>query len=188
MASDEGKDFAEVGPWVVEWCVSGYQSGSFHVDTLSSAITNNVDCLMRRRNDMGFDPWIIVGIFDNPDEASAFGVKLQTLREADRVGNLSDDNRIVKLAQLPDNIEYLRSLPYAQYLETPYWRSVRRAVIERALFRCQLCYAEGELHVHHRTYDRRGAELASDVLVLCRECHDAFHDRRSVAKGRERER
>jgi 5-methylcytosine-specific restriction endonuclease McrA len=31
------------------------------------------------------------------------------------------------------------------------------------------------LDVHHRTYERRGAEKAEDVIVLCRRCHELFH-------------
>jgi len=71
---------------------------------------------------------------------------------------------------------YLRSLPYEQYLQTEHWReNVRPAAIERADHRCQLCNGDRGLHVHHNTYDRLGAELPSDVVVLCNQCHWHHH-------------
>jgi hypothetical protein len=32
-----------------------------------------------------------------------------------------------------------------------------------------------DLQVHHRTYERRGAELADDLVVVCRQCHEIHH-------------
>ena len=31
------------------------------------------------------------------------------------------------------------------------------------------------LEVHHRTYERLGEELASDLTVLCNRCHHVHH-------------
>lgn len=72
----------------------------------------------------------------------------------------------------------LRMMPYPLYLATSHWREVREAALERARYRCQLCgRANDTLEVHHNTYERRGAELPSDVLTLCRRCHEDFHAR-----------
>ena len=70
-----------------------------------------------------------------------------------------------------------RSLPYMQYLRLPWWRHIRQTAIDAAGGRCQLCNAAGELHVHHRTYDRLGNEDLSDLTVLCKHCHAKFHDK-----------
>jgi hypothetical protein len=70
---------------------------------------------------------------------------------------------------------------YAAYLETPHWHKTRKAALERAEHRCQICNTmAGELHVHHRTYVRcPGHERSADLTVLCETCHDRFHDRLS---------
>lgn len=47
--------------------------------------------------------------------------------------------------------------------------------IRKAGERCQLCNRGGELHVHHRTYERFGAEMEDDLTVLCAGCHDLYH-------------
>lgn len=72
-------------------------------------------------------------------------------------------------------IQHLRTMPYAEYLQTPHWHGKRNAALQAAKYRCQTCYAKGELHVHHRTYERRGCEALSDLTVLCKQCHETFH-------------
>jgi hypothetical protein len=60
-----------------------------------------------------------------------------------------------------------------QFLELAHL--LRAGALGRAAGRCQLCGVAGNLNVHHNTYKRRGAELPSDVIALCRSCHAKFH-------------
>ena len=78
---------------------------------------------------------------------------------------------------LDSRVEVLATMPYRDYLQTPEWQEVRRAALERAGYRCQVCNAATPLDVHHRTYERRGHEHPSDVIALCRTCHELFHFR-----------
>lgn len=68
-------------------------------------------------------------------------------------------------------IEQLRSMPYEEYLKTPHWQRMRKRAIERAGCRCQKCPSNDRLDVHHLIYARLGAELFSDLEVLCHRCH-----------------
>lgn len=78
----------------------------------------------------------------------------------------------------------LSLMPYAEYLKTAHWQSVRRDAAARAKNRCQLCNSRKKpLDTHHRTYERRGFEAPEDVIVLCRTCHGKFHDK--LPKGGE---
>jgi hypothetical protein len=78
----------------------------------------------------------------------------------------------------------LRTMPYREYLRTAHWQRCRDLALKRAGYACQLCNGRGELHVHHRTYERRGAEIDADLIVLCKRCHQRFHDlTRSGADG-----
>ena len=75
-------------------------------------------------------------------------------------------------------IQALRAMPYDVYLKTPYWLDLRRRMIHKAGNQCQVCKKSGVgavLNVHHRSYDRLGEELPSDLMVLCRECHSTHH-------------
>lgn len=76
----------------------------------------------------------------------------------------------------------LRTMPYRDYLKTPHWKATRQRALERADRRCQLCGSSERLEVHHNTYANRGNEHDSDVIVLCDPCHEAFHDRRKLAR------
>lgn len=71
---------------------------------------------------------------------------------------------------------------YAQYLESPEWRTLRARVIERDE-RCRRCFLPGEV-VHHLTYERIGAERLGDLFFLCTSCHEEAH--RTKARLRRR--
>lgn len=68
-------------------------------------------------------------------------------------------------------------MPYAEYLQTPEWRTTRDAALRRADFRCELthCGSKVALQVHHRVYERLGEEVPEDLTVLCLVCHDQWH-------------
>lgn len=69
----------------------------------------------------------------------------------------------------------LRSMTYTKYLQTNHWKGLRRFMLRR--FKCcQNCGRDCGLHVHHKTYKRRGREDAlADLAVLCASCHHSFH-------------
>lgn len=71
----------------------------------------------------------------------------------------------------------LKNMKYDKYLKTLHWKTRRKEALKAANNKCQLCGSGGELHVHHKNYDRRGEELAEDLIVLCKECHAKHHDK-----------
>jgi 5-methylcytosine-specific restriction endonuclease McrA len=68
----------------------------------------------------------------------------------------------------------LRSMPYAEYLQTEHWNEVRLVAIKRYLNQC-LCGKDAK-DAHHVNYDRKGFERPEDVIALCRECHTLWHE------------
>lgn len=97
------------------------------------------------------------------------------------------DDFIARLEQYVQAIreEYAQSLhdmDYKVYLLTPHWKRLREQALGRARHRCQVCNASSLLNVHHRTYERRGFELDHDLIVLCNDCHQLFHEHRKLAK------
>jgi 5-methylcytosine-specific restriction endonuclease McrA len=72
-------------------------------------------------------------------------------------------------------IQFLRRLPYREYLRTAHWERVRTLALERARQACALCPATRRLEVHHRSYARKGFEQPEDVIVPCTECHGRHH-------------
>ena len=56
---------------------------------------------------------------------------------------------------------------YDQYLKSEKWERKRKQALFYARYRCQICNAKGEIHVHHRVYENLGNEPLSDLVVLC---------------------
>lgn len=74
---------------------------------------------------------------------------------------------------------------YRAYLNSDAWKVKADAAKERAGQRCQICNAQRGstvLDAHHRTYERLGNELDGDLVVLCRICHDTFHQAGKLAR------
>lgn len=67
-------------------------------------------------------------------------------------------------------------LSYSEYLKTEWWQQRRAKALAYAEHRCQVCNSDKRPEVHHRTYERLGHERAADLVVLCRDCHQLFHD------------
>lgn len=64
---------------------------------------------------------------------------------------------------------------YLAYLNSPAWRYRRNLKLWAAKWRCERCDNKRDLHVHHKTYERLGAERDEDLEVLCADCHEAHH-------------
>lgn len=75
--------------------------------------------------------------------------------------------------------EYIKDMPYDDFLLTPYWKAIAEKVRYRAKHKCQLCNGTEGLSVHHSTYEHHGDELnhLEDLICLCRDCHEKFHER-----------
>ena len=85
--------------------------------------------------------------------------------------NLSENQGIVdSLKQILEYYDYRET-----YLESPNWKKKRKRVLDRDNNLC-VC-GERATYVHHKTYQNLGAELLSDLVALCKNCHDGYHGR-----------
>jgi 5-methylcytosine-specific restriction endonuclease McrA len=109
--------------------------------------------------------------------ATARRIELENIQRAERdQRNLEWNARYAVIeAERRRKLEELKSMPYSEYLQTEHWKETRTAALKRASYRCQLCNANGQLNVHHRTYENRGHEAKDDLIVLCRNCHSKHH-------------
>jgi len=64
---------------------------------------------------------------------------------------------------------------YTEYLNTPHWWAVRKAINERDKV-CQWCGSEISLNVHHLSYENKWHEQNEDLILLCKECHEKYHE------------
>lgn len=85
-----------------------------------------------------------------------------------------------KMIALKEDPDKLRSLPYSDFLQTPYWHTIRSFMIEDSRGCCGLCAAQNvQFEVHHKTYEHHGWEhlYSQDLIVLCANCHAKHHDK-----------
>lgn len=75
-------------------------------------------------------------------------------------------------------IKTIKSMPYRDFLKTPYWKMIARYEKETAGMKCFLCGSSDILNVHHTTYKNHGNEInhLEDLMTVCRECHKAIHN------------
>jgi hypothetical protein len=138
--------------------------------------------------------WALTGITDRSAIHSVFSLvdwvaRSFSPRDTDwLVAHITEDainhNEMTGCSWFDDITRHIvRWMPYDRYLKTFHWMVTRDRALERAGKRCQVCNAGGLLDVHHRTYERRGAELPEDLIVLCRSCHETFHKNGRLARG-----
>lgn len=75
---------------------------------------------------------------------------------------------------------------YNEYIKSPQWKQRREQALARSGYCCEKCGFSKwskKLEVHHITYERLGNERASDLQVLCQECHKE-EDAKRAAAGR----
>ena len=68
---------------------------------------------------------------------------------------------------------------YETYIKSKEWKLVRQRYFKSNM--PQVCFAcntkkETGFHLHHKTYKRLGKEKLTDLVLLCKECHQSCHD------------
>ncbi|GAB2999623.1 hypothetical protein GCM10010960_01830 [Arenimonas maotaiensis] len=71
---------------------------------------------------------------------------------------------------------------YEAYLESETWRKRRMVILERATKKCECCEHYPATEIHHKTYARIGQELDSDLMAVCKLCHDQIHGKFNPSK------
>ncbi len=68
----------------------------------------------------------------------------------------------------------LGPLDYPAYMESLEWQ-IKAGEMKRKRRCCEDCGSRESLRVHHLTYERLGCERDTDLLVVCRHCHELRH-------------
>jgi len=90
-----------------------------------------------------------------------------------------------------DDFEKLaQNLPrdYSEFLQTPYWKKIRRLVLKRDNNICKECGSVLNIQVHHIEYTTRGTEHQNLSLLvsLCDSCHSKTHRIRDLEQMQQR--
>lgn len=108
-----------------------------------------------------------------------YGAKKKQHRKRTKIRN----KRLVYFEKQPlvrvsdEERQALRFLPYEQYLQSDYWKQVRKAIYSIRPSRCESCgKGRSILDIHHLTYERVGCEWPIDLMIVCRGCHGDRHN------------
>lgn len=100
---------------------------------------------------------------------------LLVLLEEHGVTNSQVKWRLVEELKRYDPSKRPYKIKYDRYLESGHWLKFR-LYMPHEYPECVFCDCEEALLVHHSNYDHLGKEDEyRDVIVLCGECHEAFH-------------
>jgi hypothetical protein len=78
---------------------------------------------------------------------------------------------------LSTRLKRLGYASYADYLKSEHWRAIKtRWLQSKRVKSCSRC-GNPYFELHHKTYKRLGLEQLSDLIALCRECHESEHAR-----------
>ena len=67
-----------------------------------------------------------------------------------------------------------RKISYTSYIRSKTWEKKADRIRQIGGFRCADCGGRG-WQVHHKTYERLGREIDSDLILLCAKCHKRRH-------------
>lgn len=69
----------------------------------------------------------------------------------------------------------INTLQYNQYMNSYQWEVTKKKYYSRHGKECRACKTNLDLHVHHLSYDKLGAEEDTDLVCLCQKCHNYVH-------------
>ena len=76
---------------------------------------------------------------------------------------------------------YIKSMDYHEFLNTPWWNAVRDYKRRREDNTCEKCgCTDKTLHIHHPNYEIRGYEdkYIDTLQCLCEDCHKEVHSKK----------
>lgn len=71
---------------------------------------------------------------------------------------------------------------YIDYLNSDSWNERKKRWLD-FWKKCCVCANINNLDVHHNDYSRLGDERQNDCVVLCRSCHNLFHEKNDEGPG-----
>lgn len=80
---------------------------------------------------------------------------------------------------------FRRTAEYERYMRSAKWRNVREQMFKLRGKKCERCDATTDLELHHKTYERFGNELPSDLAILCKPHHEIADWEREQRNQRE---
>ena len=103
---------------------------------------------------------------------------IESCTDTDFIELVNNAVDITPLAPIkPPKIPAVLYEQYRQYTASNKWKIKRDNRMALDNHECALCFTTSHLQVHHITYDRIFNEKMSDLLTVCKSCHEIIHGR-----------
>lgn len=93
------------------------------------------------------------------------------MRVIDQQRQEYEKRQVQWVAAFPDRQE-----KYQHYLHSKQWKEKRERVMVRAQYTCEGCRINPATEVHHLTYANIYREFLFELVALCCECHERYHN------------
>lgn len=78
-------------------------------------------------------------------------------------------------------LNYVRNMPYNEYLLSDHWQHTRKKCLEAYGYKCSDCGSSYNLEVHHDDYSNKGFEqIGIDIRPLCKPCHGNYKGAKKI--------
>lgn len=74
------------------------------------------------------------------------------------------------------NFKFNTTERYNAYLNSEHWQTLSNN-LKKEVGSCEMCGEIKSLEVHHKSYANLKQEKRQDLIVVCRKCHQKFHDK-----------
>jgi len=75
---------------------------------------------------------------------------------------------------------------HEKYLKSGIWKRKRIFILKKRGCKCENCgykpKEKSELHLHHKTYRKWGAEHQNHLKIMCKDCHSKLHDKYTITE------
>jgi 5-methylcytosine-specific restriction endonuclease McrA len=116
---------------------------------------------------------------DNADSIPDADTALKDRYDAQRAAVRQEiEQRHVRI-QKAENANWWRQ--YNRHVNSPAWKVIRRAVMERSRGICEGCGLRPATEVHHQTYKNVGNEFLWELKAVCDHCHARCHPEKQEA-------
>jgi len=130
--------------------------------------------------------WTVIGVFiiyyfsDSEYDHKTFDTFSEN-RENNNIDNkdyglFDDQNDIEPDVEIFGNI-HMSQKQKQQHLGSDYWHQLKQKRTKIASGICERCGSAENLELHHIHYLSLGSEDIDDVRLVCRDCHQAIHDK-----------
>lgn len=93
--------------------------------------------------------------------------------------DIQPEEMVEQIDYVPDNptLMFISANAKSEYLQSKEWKELKTMKLLLADNKCESCGSTHNLELHHIDYTNLTQENFEDVAIVCRDCHQAIHNK-----------